>query len=417
MTDVLSASAPSALAGIEKSLATRRDNAELNAKDGKDFAATFEKVRQQNQDQRAPEEPSAASADPQAASSDPEAAIRSGDGAARSDDLGEQAAEAEDTILADPMAPDAAALAQQLMPLTPPPTQAPAAPVPTDTDPASALAAAVAPRTAAGPTAAALQAMGAGTSALRPDVKTLTQGSGLDEAIAPGRTAPTGVKGAEAGAKPLEAGQFKATTDKPIAEATAFKLDPLGASAPGRDAADTAGAGAGDNPGTAPGAEQALAAATGRERDARAEIVRLDTRLPLHSPRFAEGFGQQVVVLTQHGIQQAQMTLNPPDLGPVDVRITVSQDQASVQIAAASVAAREVIQDALPKLRELMDQSGVRLNDAGVFAQLPQREQPSAHSQRQTWQMEVPGGRRREEIELAQPAVRARRVGLIDAYA
>ena len=81
------------------------------------------------------------------------------------------------------------------------------------------------------------------------------------------------------------------------------------------------------------------------------------------------------------------------------------------------MAAREVIQDALPKLRELMDQSGVRLNDAGVFAQLPQREQPSAHSQRQTWQMEVPGGRRREEIELAQPAVRARRVGLIDAYA
>ena len=130
MTDALSASAPSALAGIEKSLATRRDNAELNAKDGKDFAATFEKVRQQNQDQRAPEEPSAASADPQAASSDPEAAIRSGDGAARSDDLGEQAAEAEDTMLADRMAPDAAALAQQLMPLTPPPTQAPAAPVP-----------------------------------------------------------------------------------------------------------------------------------------------------------------------------------------------------------------------------------------------------------------------------------------------
>ena len=78
-----------------------------------------------------------------------------------------------------------------------------------------------------------------------------------------------------------------------------------------------------------------------------AGVLHLDTQLPVHSPRFGEGFTQQVVVLAQNGIQQAQMSLNPPDLGPIDVRITVQQDAATVQIAAASAVAREAIATAI----------------------------------------------------------------------
>ena len=149
-----------------------------------------------------------------------------------------------------------------------------------------------------------------------------------------------------------------------------------------------------------------------------AGVLHLDTQLPVHSPRFGEGFTQQVVVLAQNGIQQAQMSLSPPDLGPIDVRITMQQDAATVQIAAASVAAREAIQDALPRLRDMLDQSGVRLNDAGVFAQLPQREQSAgSQQQRSDWQMASgfgnPGGG--EQSALVAPVVR--RVGLLDAYA
>jgi flagellar hook-length control protein FliK len=156
-----------------------------------------------------------------------------------------------------------------------------------------------------------------------------------------------------------------------------------------------------------------------RERDARSEVLKLDTRLPIQSPRFGEGFSQQVVVLAQHGVQQAQMTINPPDLGPIEVRITIQHDQASVQIAAASGLARDVIQDALPKLREMMDQSGVRLNDAGVFSQLPQREQSAFQSQpqRQEWLFNAPAGQRSMTEEASLAPRQARRVGLIDAYA
>lgn len=106
----------------------------------------------------------------------------------------------------------------------------------------------------------------------------------------------------------------------------------------------------------------------------RPATLAIDAQLPLHSPRFAESFAQQVTVLVDHGIQTARISLNPPDLGPIDVRITLQQDEATVHFASQHVIVREALSDALPRLRELLEQSGVRLNDSGVFAQLPQRE-------------------------------------------
>lgn len=163
-----------------------------------------------------------------------------------------------------------------------------------------------------------------------------------------------------------------------------------------------------------PGAADAVAEASRRERP---PVLRLDTHLPVHSPRFAEGFNQQVVVLAQHGIQQAQLSLSPPELGPIDVRITVAHDQASVQIAASSGVAREAIQEALPKLKEMMEESGVRLNDANVFAQLPQRDpQAGAQQRADWWQQHGNGAAPAESAELPAP-VTIRALGLVDAYA
>ncbi len=163
-----------------------------------------------------------------------------------------------------------------------------------------------------------------------------------------------------------------------------------------------------------PGAADAVAEANRRERP---PVLKLDTHLPVHSPRFAEGFNQQVVVLAQHGIQQAQLSLTPPELGPIEVRITVAHEQASVQIAASSGVAREAIQEALPKLKEMMEESGVRLNDANVFAQLPQRDPQTGAQQRvDWWQQHESGGAPAESAELPAP-VMLRALGLVDAYA
>ncbi len=157
-----------------------------------------------------------------------------------------------------------------------------------------------------------------------------------------------------------------------------------------------------------------VAEAARRDRPA---VLKLDTQLPVHTPRFAEGMSQQVVVLAQHGIQQAQMSLSPPEFGPVDVRITFANDEASVQLAAPTAVAREAIQDALPRLKEMMEQSGVRLNDSGVFAQLPQRDS-SAHARERGDGWRPPQGAQPAAAEDTLPApIVMRHVGFVDAYA
>lgn len=68
-----------------------------------------------------------------------------------------------------------------------------------------------------------------------------------------------------------------------------------------------------------------------------------------------------------NGEQQfARLRLNPPNLGPLEVRVSVSQEQANVAFLAQHAAVREALEAALPRLRELFDQSSLQLVHADV---------------------------------------------------
>ncbi|MGD9601966.1 MAG: flagellar hook-length control protein FliK [Gammaproteobacteria bacterium] len=155
----------------------------------------------------------------------------------------------------------------------------------------------------------------------------------------------------------------------------------------------------------------------GTERTTLPEPARLqlDSRLPVTTPQFVDRFAEQVTVLVEHGVKHAQLSLNPAELGPIDVRITFHRDEATVQFASHHGAVRDAVADALPKLREMLDGAGVRLGDSGVFAQLPQRETPAdgraGHLPREQ-------ARASHETLAESPAVATRlSLGLIDAYA
>ena len=150
---------------------------------------------------------------------------------------------------------------------------------------------------------------------------------------------------------------------------------------------------------------------------ARRPTLEIDTKLPLHSPRFGEGFAQQVTVLVEHGIQHARLSLNPADLGPIDVRISIQHDEATVQLASQHVGVREAINDALPRLREMLEQAGMHLSDSGVFAQLPQRDQ-SAPGGAPARDLFDPTSRARALAEplATHPLAQSIKLHLVDAY-
>lgn len=90
---------------------------------------------------------------------------------------------------------------------------------------------------------------------------------------------------------------------------------------------------------------------------------------PLHTPGWGGNFSEGVVWMAKSEIQSAQITINPPQLGPVQVTLHLNGDQASALFASPHAEVRQAIQDALPQLRDMMAASGINLGQADVGSQ------------------------------------------------
>jgi flagellar hook-length control protein FliK len=86
------------------------------------------------------------------------------------------------------------------------------------------------------------------------------------------------------------------------------------------------------------------------------------------------------------GQQTAELSLNPPDLGPLQVVISVSNDQASANFFSAQPDVREALEAALPRLRQMMSESGVQLSGFSVNSQAPNQGGQSSGTHQQARQ-------------------------------
>lgn len=95
-------------------------------------------------------------------------------------------------------------------------------------------------------------------------------------------------------------------------------------------------------------------------------------------PAWGEEFSQQITWIATQRNQSAELHLNPPQLGPLDVVLKISGDQASVIFTSPHAAVRDAIEQALPKLREMLADSGIMLGNATVSDQAGKNSQDSA---------------------------------------
>lgn len=80
-------------------------------------------------------------------------------------------------------------------------------------------------------------------------------------------------------------------------------------------------------------------------------------------------FSQKITWMVTQQNQSAELHLNPPQLGPLDVSIKMNGDQATATFTSPHAAVREAIEQAMPKLREMLADSGIMLGNAMVSDQ------------------------------------------------
>lgn len=103
---------------------------------------------------------------------------------------------------------------------------------------------------------------------------------------------------------------------------------------------------------------------------------------PLSSNNWANEFSQKINWMSMQQNYVAELFLNPPDLGALDVVLSVSGNQADALFTSPHSAVREAVENAMPKLRELLADNGINLGNATVSDQ-PLRDRDQERFMRQ----------------------------------
>lgn len=90
---------------------------------------------------------------------------------------------------------------------------------------------------------------------------------------------------------------------------------------------------------------------------------------PLRDPHWNNDFAQKIVWLASNQKHAAELTLNPPNMGNIEVSLRIDNDQATATFVSNNADVRESIESALPRLREMLAGVGISLGQANVSAE------------------------------------------------
>ncbi len=91
--------------------------------------------------------------------------------------------------------------------------------------------------------------------------------------------------------------------------------------------------------------------------------------VPMQQSGWGEEVVDRVMWLSSQNLKSAEIQLDPAELGRLEVRISLNQEQTQVSFASANAGVREALEGQMHRLRELFTQQGMNLLDVSVSDQ------------------------------------------------
>jgi flagellar hook-length control protein FliK len=127
--------------------------------------------------------------------------------------------------------------------------------------------------------------------------------------------------------------------------------------------------------------------------------------------QFGQGVADRVSLMMDGNLTSAKLQVNPPALGPIEVRIALQGGHAQVWLSSHSAVTRDALEASSPKLREMLGSQGF----SQVSVDISQRSFQERLPQSQAYQI-APGGSAPVSAQ-APPSMSRSASGLLDAYA
>lgn len=86
----------------------------------------------------------------------------------------------------------------------------------------------------------------------------------------------------------------------------------------------------------------------------------------VRDPRWADDLGNRLASMVRTGESSASLQLTPQDLGPLEVNVSVRDNQATVHFGATNADTRALLEASMPRLREMLAAQGFALMDSSV---------------------------------------------------
>ncbi|GMM68417.1 flagellar hook-length control protein FliK [Alteromonas sp. MTD1] len=91
-----------------------------------------------------------------------------------------------------------------------------------------------------------------------------------------------------------------------------------------------------------------------------------DKAVNIHKPEGQQQLNEKIRWMVNARNTMAEIRLDPPELGSMQVRVNVSGDAASVSFVVQSQQAKDALAEAMPRLRDMLSEQGIELGDAQV---------------------------------------------------
>lgn len=97
--------------------------------------------------------------------------------------------------------------------------------------------------------------------------------------------------------------------------------------------------------------------------------------LHMTRPDLSVNMKERMTLMMKSGIQTADIRLDPAELGQMQVKMSVENDVTSVSFIVQNSQAKELLEKALPQLKEMLAEQGVEMGESSVSQQDQQQQQ------------------------------------------
>jgi flagellar hook-length control protein FliK len=144
-----------------------------------------------------------------------------------------------------------------------------------------------------------------------------------------------------------------------------------------------------------------------------APVPTVSVHADVDSADFPQGVADKVSLAVDNGWSSAKLSVNPPQLGPIELQIAVQGGHAQVAMSTHSAVTREALESSAPKLREMLTAQGF----TQVSVDISQRSFQERSAPQLPYSRASGGVRETAPVSSSSAQVSRAPLGMLDTYA